>query len=1198
MVASAHEVTAKARAHAWVATGVVGLLAACAGNRAPEPGEWRGYRALLAEGGPVQALVAAPDRPLDLAAVGVLVVVADTASPAAPWTAAQGEQVLQFVRGGGKLLVLGGAAGLVATLGIEPERPEHETFRWGFDRRTRSGHAELGFLVVSGRAPELFDGLGELPGHEQVFVVAGGMPCEAALATWSIGAPQRGEVLARLCRRLDGGTPDSGAPVVVRWQAGRGTVLASGLLPDLGHADAAVRDNARAFVRAAAGALRGPSRQPLALCVLGDAGASPAAPAVVPDDGGPRVPLLAHWGWQVPPVPRDAGDARRSAEELVQEVLLPSWCAGADLLELDLGDHGQGGPLAWRRDDPLRPPPAWHAPASPPAWPVTAHAWLAREAHARGMLVHGALDPLPVDPRAQERLVALRFLARELGDVRRLGNGAFDGFAVGGWWRDRAGHGVAMLQDFQPAARLVLRGEAVADGAFGLRGLDADDGAPAGVALPGLSGSWRDGFPAVRFPVGVLDAGAEGTTPDWLVAQANDFVRSRRGLPAALWWRSGPAGGLDSEVAAYASGLAQEPLRAAVAVGLAATGVGGRRDAAAAAFGVQQPGFGAEEALPSAVHVLQNNWFRLAGSSGALHFDAAGTADFRRTAPLVVSPSFLRSRLFGGRPDGSELRNENVDLLELGRRGEGGYGASVAVGGARVGDRQVPAVLAFDSAPRWPREVLVELHASVGYHELELQLRGVHGAGVLAVALDGAELRCLPFRAGEVGSAVTVPLHVAASPPRTLRLAVHLGGAVAFDRLRVVRRGDVAAEADVVVPAGSVARLRERSASTYHAERVELSTVADWPGFVASFACERAVRNLQVERTFTLPAYRELAAGDPAAASREPFVLRAPGTGLPDLIVAPLQMLRHETLRFQPGALVLRSAPESGATTRLGFLLCDPRLGPTLRTAAAGMLAANHEPVDFDLGDRGELTLVGELPVHWTQVVHLRQNARTPYLVQERGWWTWRGAQRSPSGGDWLRVHHAPDACVQVVGGVAVLARTRPGPGSMHCVALSAVESLAATVRVLQAPVLAAPSVVFAADFDEVFVDGRAWAWFDGRTVFLPSAPGTYRVVARSHRGGPAPHVRSTRAPLLACQFAPDRGELVLVVGSEAGRPPELPFTAILAGPVPERVENGELVDEATLRHVDSEAAAAARAGGVVLRCRTGVVKVKYGQKP
>jgi hypothetical protein len=31
---------------------------------------------------------------------------------------------------------------------------------------------------------------------------------------------------------------------------------------------------------------------------------------------------------------------------------------------------------------------------------------------------------------------------------------------------------------------------------------------------------------------------------------------------------------------------------------------------------------------------------------------------------------------------------------------------------------------------------------------------------------------------------------------------------------------------------------------------------------------------------------------------------------------------------------------------------------------------------------------------------------------------------------------------------------------------------------------------------------------------------------------------------------------------------------------------------------VDSEAAAAARAGGVVLRCRTGVVKVKYGQKP
>ena len=54
---------------------------------------------------------------------------------------------------------------------------------------------------------------------------------------------------------------------------------------------------------------------------------------------------------------------------------------------------------------------------------------LAGQAHGRGMLALGVLDPLPVGGSTAERLATLRFLARELACVRRGGGGALDGFA-------------------------------------------------------------------------------------------------------------------------------------------------------------------------------------------------------------------------------------------------------------------------------------------------------------------------------------------------------------------------------------------------------------------------------------------------------------------------------------------------------------------------------------------------------------------------------------------------------------------------------------------------------------------------------------------------------------------------------------------------------------------------------------------------
>ena len=85
------------------------------------------------------------------------------------------------------------------------------------------------------------------------------------------------------------------------------------------------------------------------------------------------------------------------------------------------------------------------------------------------------------------------------------------------------------------------------------------------------------------------------------------------------------------------------------------------------------------------------------------------------------------------------------------------------------------------------------------------------------------------FVAGRADQPLTVPLHLARSLPRTLQFAVAEGGAVALDALRVVRRGDVGAEAQIDVPAGQRIELHvknmdaqasEFGSETMHREKV------------------------------------------------------------------------------------------------------------------------------------------------------------------------------------------------------------------------------------------------------------------------------------------------------------------------------------------------------------------------------------------
>ena len=141
------------------------------------------------------------------------------------------------------------------------------------------------------------------------------------------------------------------------------------------------------------------------------------------------MPLLAHWGWQAALYDGAHQDAVRPVHELVGDVLAPSAAQGADLFELTLSDAHHGAPISWSDDDPIEQPPSWRGAALEGGW-SGGLGELATEAHARGVLLFGGFDVMPVGDRPVEQLVALRMHARELAGARRLSAAAFDGFGV------------------------------------------------------------------------------------------------------------------------------------------------------------------------------------------------------------------------------------------------------------------------------------------------------------------------------------------------------------------------------------------------------------------------------------------------------------------------------------------------------------------------------------------------------------------------------------------------------------------------------------------------------------------------------------------------------------------------------------------------------------------------------------------------
>ncbi len=1120
----------------------------------------------------------------------------------------------QYIERGGRVLLLGYAVALCKDLGIDPRTPDLvEPFRWGFDSRTAAGSARLGFELVSGRAPELVDGMHTATGHEHGYFLRGGAPLCTPMCVFAAAPPARGEVLGQLLRQRDDVTQALAAAVLTRWRLGKGQVLGLGLEPDLDAAEPELQGNAAAFTQKAVqwlGGERAPRR--LEYWLLDDPTPAPL-PARWPTMVEREVPgasLLAHWG-MVAAV--HDGAVARSPEQVQDDVLLPTFAAGADLLSLDLVDREQGLPLPWGEHDPLARPPDYRGSAFARGWNGDSVPKLLGEAHARGVIVQALLDPPPGGDSAPARLASLRYLAREWCDLRRFGDRTLDGIGLRQWFHDERGLAGAMLQDFQPGAHVVRIGEGVKTLAGAVAAVDARDGRPLGGRAFGFAAGYRDGFPGDQYPVGYLDctalrplsgAGAVdatgyghggGSFGDWIAVQAADFVRARRDRGGAMLWDAHAPSLLGTDTLAYVNGVSAEPLVAAVAARCTTIGQDGWRAAQRELLEAPPPGFGAGLAVPAATVMLTNNHLRLCGSGGPLLFDCGGLGRFDAATTVRLGDAFYRTRFYGGRPDADELRSTSVDLLATGRRGEGSYGARfVGVPGGSV-----PTTIAFGAAPRWPQCVDLPIGDDVGQYEVRIEARPISGQGLVAIGVDDAVLTILPFQDGRLSIQRTLTVHLAKTVRRSLRIEVLDGGALALDRLVVTRKGDVGAEAEVLLPAGSLASLRERSASTYHAETVELTTVADCPAVLLRSQCERAVRGLQQERRFGLRLHRTLrASGDGGRELRRPFVLASDDPNVPDLAVVPLQLARYEYFQLDDGQLVLRNQPEPGTSSLIGFAFLPNGEAVAALPSLAKMFTAFDRPQALGLADGGLAELRADVTMPWSRVVAITQPARTPFLVRENGWWTWRGTQAQPGDptASLLRVCQLPGDVVQIVGSQSLLLRTRPGPGAVHTVALRDPTPTEVTARVLQVSALATPCVTMGGEFDEVFLDDRPWGFYRGATIALPNRVGTYRITTRRHGGAPLPHVLASGAVFEHCAFEPATGDLVLAVAADASRPPELPFTAVLAGPRPHSIDGGQLVDEKDLRHATAGARVESERAGTVIRFRPGLVRVHYGQ--
>jgi hypothetical protein len=271
------------------------------------------------------------------------------------------------------------------------------------------------------------------------------------------------------------------------------------------------------------------------------------------------------------------------------------------------------------------------------------------------------------------------------------------------------------------------------------------------------------------------------------------------------------------------------------------------------------------------------------------------------------------------------------------------------------------------------------------------------------------------------------------------------------------------------------------------------------------------------------------------------------------------------------------------------------RVAATLRTGASDVLArylaAGPQEVELDADGA---SVESDAALEQVRLFRVKNPDKGPYFVQEDGWWRVRGAQplhkseaaweayldahdawigdadpeaipQPPYGDDLVRVRVKPGDAPRLQPYGYIDGCVRPGWGSQKQMLLGDVAAEGCSARVLHVtPYLFAPRVEFAETFASVRLDGQPWAYHDGRHVFLPQRPGTYRIdVERASETTPT--LTATAALVESARF--DEDVLYLRLGLPAyvfQTPEDLRYNVLIAFDPAQHavksVEGGELL--------------------------------------
>lgn len=306
----------------------------------------------------------------------------------------------------------------------------------------------------------------------------------------------------------------------------------------------------------------------------------------------------------------------------------------------------------------------------------------------------------------------------------------------------------------------------------------------------------------------------------------------------------------------------------------------------------------------------------------------------------------------------------------------------------------------------------------------------------------------------------------------------------------------------------------------------------------------------------------------------------------PDLVLLFLAAPADSTLVWEPSKSLMVQRPTA---QRLRFVLAVPtNLYQQDQLQALGQHLRQPDPVLAWRDEPITVTNASSLPL--TQVVALQGADERPYLVEEEGWWTFRGAQVSKQmpKTDLLKVYLQAGGSATILPWGLISGVVRPGWGCQYLIALGEVKATAeggaCRVKVLnETPMIFAPRVEFPWPIATAELNGQPWHYFEGSHVFLPQKRGEYQLKVGKGESA-APHLTRTFANIDSMSLGDN--ELVL----EATAPPwrqRLPEGYRLTAQIEHRDrELGEITGGKLVRTVAGRSIIAIELGTVTIRFR------------